>query len=186
MQVDVRRKRAVLAAVLGHQAHEGEGFLRGRAFFECAVGVDGVEVPALKTLVRPGADAGHHQQVGAACKAFGLRIHKAQCAVHAAGFVAVHAAGHQHAGQAGLPVAGTDGAQRESFCRVLVVGIHHVAIQLHIKPAPQCLDGGEHVVGVAALAHLARAPLVALCGAPGLAGRADGIGVGFWHGCVAA
>jgi len=109
---------------------------------------------------------------------------KAQRAVHAAGFVAVHAASHQHAGQAGLPGVAAQGLQGEVLGRVMGVGIGHLAVGLHIPLVAQGVDGAQHVVGMAALAHLARAPLVAFGVAPGLAGHADGVRGGGLHGCV--
>ena len=145
----------------------------GRA--EGAVGVDGVEVPAVDALVGPGAHARRHQQVHPPGKGLGVLVEEAQRAMHAAGLVAVHAARHQHAGQAGLPRAGAQRQQGETLAR-----IGQLAIRDDFEARRQPLDHAQHVVRIAALAHLPRTPFGQLCRAPGLAGGADGVALRVW------
>ena len=154
-----------------NQGHERGRFLHRGAGAEAAVGVDGVVVPALDTLPPPGADAGGHQPVHAACVAFAMRIHKAQGAQHAAGFITMHTAGDQHRGQARHPLAGANGVHG-----VAVIAIGHFAVAADIKARAQAFHHRQHIVGIAALAHLPRAPLGLLGRPPGLAGGADGVG----------
>jgi hypothetical protein len=173
VQIEVGGKLAMQGR---HQAHQRGTFLRGAALAERAVGVDGVKVPALDALVPPGADAWHHEQVHPAGVASGMRLQKAQRAVHATGLIAMHTAGDQHAGQIALPMAAAQGHEGEALLGVMFIAIAQLAISLHIKVAAQRVDGGEHVVRIAALAHLARTPLGTLSVAPGLAGGAYGHG----------
>ena len=65
----------------------------------------------------------------------------------------MHTACDQHAGLAGQPRAGAHGQQGKAL-----VAIHKLAIGLHIKAAAQAVYGAVYVVGIAAMAHLARAP----------------------------
>ena len=164
-----------------HQPHQRRRFLRRAGRAEGAVGVDGVEVPAVDALVGPGAHARRHQQVDAPRKGFGVLVQEAQRAVHAAGLIAVHTARHQHTGQAGLPRAGAQRQQGEMLAR-----IRHLAIRNDFEARRQPPDHGQHVVRIAALAHLPRTPFGQLCRAPGLAGGADGVACGCGHGGFAS
>ena len=168
VQVDVRSK---LPAQGRNQGHKRGRLLHRGAGAKAAVGVDGVVVPALDTLPPPGADAGSHQPVHAACVAFAMHIHKAQGAQHAAGFIPMHSAGDQHRGQACYPLAGANGVHG-----VAVIAVGHFAVAGDVEPVAQAFHHRQHIVGIAALAHLPRAPLGLLGRPPGLAGGADGVG----------
>jgi len=65
---------------------------------------------------------------------------------------------------------------------LVTICIDHLAIAFHVPLRAQRLNGSEHVVGIAALAYLARTPPGALGVAPGLAGGSKGVETGDVHG----
>lgn len=165
VQVQVHQQ---VRLALGHPAHQRGGFLDLAAVTEAAVGVDGIRIPALDTLVAPRADARRHDQVQPAQVTLGLLFQELQGTVDAAGLVAMHATGDQRGRQCRVPVVVDHGKQR-----VMVRRIVQLAVLDHIEAVVQALKGGHHVVVIAALALLAGPPLCAFRVAPGLSGGAD-------------
>ncbi|KAG0920592.1 hypothetical protein G6F31_020658 [Rhizopus arrhizus] len=83
----------------------------------------------------------------------------------------MHAAGDQRGRQCRVPVMVDHREQR-----IVVRGVVQLAVLDHIEDAViQALEGGHHIVVVAALALLAGPPLCAFGVAPGLSGGADRI-----------
>ena len=84
-----------------HIAHERCRLGRRTGLAERAIGVDGLQVPAVDALVGPGADAGHHHQVHPPLVVLGVAVEELQRAVDAACLVAMDAAGDEHRGPPG-------------------------------------------------------------------------------------
>jgi len=161
---------ADVGLALGHPAHQRGGLLDQAAVTEAAVRVDRIRVPALDALVAPGTDARRHDQVHPAQVALGPFFEELQGAMHAAGLIPMHAAGDQGGRQRRVPDVVDHGKQR-----VVVRGIVELAVLDHVETVVQALQGGHHIIVVAALALLGGPPLCAFSIAPGLAGGTDGI-----------
>ena len=125
----------------------------------------------MNAFVRPRTDARHDEQVDATGVVRRVSLDELQRAMHAAGLVAMHATGDEHAWEVVAPIAA---AQREQW-----IGIRRVVettVLDDVEAPAQAVDRAKHVGGVAALAGLPRKPRRTFGIAPGLAGRADGIG----------
>jgi len=108
---------------------------------------------------------------------------KAQRAMHATGLVPVHSASDQHRGQRTAPTVAAQGHEWEALFAVHGIRIDDFAVAFNVPLCTQLLHRRKHVVGIAALAHLAGAPLLNFGGAPGLAGGAERIETGDSHEC---
>src|SRR5207342_1730264 len=138
-------------------------------------GIDGVRVPAMDVLVGPRADARNDHQVDLARMVGAVALEELQGTVHAAGLITVHATGDEDGRQRVVPVARTHDDQR-----IGIGGVVEAAVFGDVETLAQAIDPREHVVGIAAMAHLAGQPGVLFGIAPRLVGRADGV----WGRCV--
>src|SRR5690606_9743556 len=170
VQVDMQQETAQQRL---HQLHQRRRLAGGAGCAETAVGIHRIRIPAMDTLIGPGADAGGDHQVHPAGIGPGIPLGKPQGAEDTAGFVPMHATGDQGHGQIIAPVAAVQGEQR-----VAAIGrVVELAVLDDVEVGAQALDDRQHVVGVAALDLLAGAPEGFLGRAPGRARGADGIGL---------
>jgi hypothetical protein len=153
-----------------NEIEHSDGFFAAAVRDERAVGVDGVGVPPLNNLVGPGADAGDNENIEVLSVLLHACLHEQDGTLHAAGLVAMNASSDQNVRLADVPIARSNGEQRE----LLGIDVIQRSVLGHVKLLFERLKLCKHFLLIRAfrLAN-ARFPQQLLLGAPCNAWRSD-------------